>query len=83
MHAGDDEEAGWEMEDLDIPADAHVPEIASEMAYFVAPNTGVPRSQSWMQNSSLAGEHAAAGSFEIAEPTAWNPELCSFEEHLP
>lgn len=66
MHAGDDEEAGWEMEDLDIPADAHVPEIATEMAYFVAPNMGVPRSQSWTQNSSLAGEHAAAGSFDSA-----------------
>lgn len=65
--AGDgDEEGGWEMEDLDLPTDVHVPEVATESAYFVAPNPGVPRSQNWTQNSSLAGEHAAAGSFDSA-----------------
>jgi len=61
-----DEEGGWEMEDLDLPTDVHVPEVATESAYFVAPNPGVPRSQNWTQNSSLAGEHAAAGSFDSA-----------------
>jgi len=54
------------MEDLEIPADANVPEVAPEAAYFVTPTMGVPRSQSWIQNSSLAGEHAAAGSFDSA-----------------
>ncbi|KAG0560938.1 hypothetical protein KC19_9G025800 [Ceratodon purpureus] len=63
---GDDEEGGWEMEDLEIPADAHVPEVAHETAFFVTPTVGMPKSQSWIQNSSLAGEHAAAGSFDSA-----------------
>lgn len=63
---GDDEEGGWEMEDLDIPADANVPEVAPNAAYFVTPTGGVPKSQNWIQNTSLAGEHAAAGSFDPA-----------------
>lgn len=54
------------MEDLDIPADAAVPEFVPEAAYFVTPNPGVPKYHSWIQNSSLAGEHAAAGSFSSA-----------------
>jgi len=54
------------MEDLEIPAEANVPEVAPETAYFVTPPMGVPKSQSWIQNSSLAGEHAAAGSFDSA-----------------
>lgn len=54
------------MEDLEIPADAHVPEVAHEAAYFVTPTPGVPKSQSWVQNSSLAGDHVAAGSFDSA-----------------
>lgn len=54
------------MEDLEIPADAHVPEVAHETAYFVTPTAGIPKCQSWIQNSSLAGEHAAAGSFDSA-----------------
>jgi len=54
------------MEDLEIPAEANVPEVAPESAYFVTPTVGVPKSQSWIQNSSLAGEHAAAGSFDSA-----------------
>lgn len=54
------------MEDLEIPADATVPEVAAEASYFVTPTMGVPKSQSWVQNSSLAGEHAAAGSFDSA-----------------
>uniref|UniRef100_A0A7I4FAI8 Coatomer subunit alpha n=1 Tax=Physcomitrium patens TaxID=3218 RepID=A0A7I4FAI8_PHYPA len=63
---GDDEEGGWEMEDLEIPADAHAPEVSFEAAYFVTPSAGVQKSQNWIQSSSLAGEHAAAGSFDSA-----------------
>jgi coatomer protein complex subunit alpha (xenin) len=63
---GDDEEGGWDNLDLDIPADAAVPEVSHEAAYFVTPSAGIPKSQNWIQNSSLAGEHAAAGSFDSA-----------------
>jgi coatomer protein complex subunit alpha (xenin) len=65
---GGDEEGGWEMEDLELPADvgatANVSTITSGL--FVTPSVGVPVSQVWTQKSSLAGEHVAAGAFDTA-----------------
>eukprot|EP00897_Mesotaenium_endlicherianum_P007973 jgi/Mesen1/7203/ME000371S06296 len=66
---GEDDEGGWEMEDLEIPADvaaAAAESVSSGSAFFSAPTHGVPISQRWVQRSSLAGEHAAAGAFDTA-----------------
>lgn len=64
----EDEEGGWEMEDLEIPADLAGADAgaAANQAFFVAPPPGAPLSQRWTQRSSLAGEHAAAGAFTTA-----------------
>ncbi|MQL80255.1 hypothetical protein Taro_012713 [Colocasia esculenta] len=63
-----DEEGGWELEDLELPPDADTPKTAvnSRSSLFVAPTPGMPVSQIWIQKSSLAGEHAAAGNFDTA-----------------
>jgi len=62
-----DEEEGWEMEDLELPAELAVADVVpTSSAYFVVPPSGIPTSQAWVQTSSLAGEHAAAGSFDTA-----------------
>ena len=34
--------------------------------YFVPPTKGVPQTRIWCNNSPLAGDHAAAGSFDTA-----------------
>ncbi|MCO5552717.1 hypothetical protein L7F22_006234 [Adiantum nelumboides] len=64
----DEDEGGWEMEDLELPADVGASEnlAPSTTATFVAPPQGVPVSQVWTQKSSLAGEHVAAGAFDTA-----------------
>lgn len=62
---------GWEMEDLDLPADV-VAEAAAAAAGgaaapFTAPAPGVPASQRWLdRRTQLAAEHAAAGSWATA-----------------
>ncbi|PNW73616.1 hypothetical protein CHLRE_13g565850v5 [Chlamydomonas reinhardtii] len=62
---------GWEMEDLDLPADV-VAEAAAAAAggaaaAFIAPAPGVPASQRWLdKRTQLAAEHAAAGSWATA-----------------
>jgi coatomer protein complex subunit alpha (xenin) len=62
-----DEEEGWEMEDLELPAELAVADVVpTSSAYFVVPPSGIPTGQAWVQTSSLAGEHAAAGSFDTA-----------------
>ncbi|KAK4434563.1 Coatomer subunit alpha-1 [Sesamum alatum] len=63
-----DEEGGWDLEDLDLPPDAETPKTAAigRSAMFVAPTPGMPVSQIWVQKSSLAAEHAAAGNFDTA-----------------
>ena len=67
----DDDDAGWEMEDLELPADMDVGPMspgagggASEV--FIAPTAGVPASRRWTQKSAVPGEHAAAGDFDSA-----------------
>ncbi len=63
----DDEEEGWEMEDLELPAELAVADvIPASSGYFAVPPPGIPTSQIWVQTSSLAGEHAAAGAFDTA-----------------
>jgi coatomer protein complex subunit alpha (xenin) len=63
----DDEEEGWEMEDLELPAELAVADVGpTGSTYFAVPPPGIPTSQIWVQTSSLAGEHAAAGAFDTA-----------------
>lgn len=62
-------DAGWDMEDLDLPADQlggddQMDDTISEV--FVAPTPGVPASRKWTQKSNIPGEHAAAGDFDSA-----------------
>ncbi|XP_059279035.1 coatomer subunit alpha-1-like [Lycium ferocissimum] len=63
-----DEEGGWDLEDLDLPPDTDTPKSASNArsSVFVTPTPGMPVSQIWVQKSSLAAEHAAAGNFDTA-----------------
>jgi coatomer protein complex subunit alpha (xenin) len=65
----ENEEGGWELEDLELPPEDSTTPKASASArssVFVAPNPGVPVSQIWIQKSSMAAEHAAAGNFDTA-----------------
>lgn len=70
--AGSGDEGGWEMEDLELPADLGLDTSAAAAATagagpFVAPTPGVPASQKWLERrSQLAAEHAAAGQFQGA-----------------
>ncbi|KAK7259912.1 hypothetical protein RIF29_25527 [Crotalaria pallida] len=63
-----EEEGGWELEDLDLPPEADTPKasINARSSVFVAPTPGMPVSQIWIQRSSLAADHAAAGNFDTA-----------------
>ncbi|CAI0422909.1 unnamed protein product [Linum tenue] len=63
-----DEEGGWDLEDLDLPQEADTPRasLATRSTVFVAPSPGMPVSQIWIQKSSLAAEHVAAGNFDTA-----------------
>lgn len=64
----ENEEGGWDLEDLELPPELDTPKIANNAraSVFVAPTPGMPVSQIWSQKSSLAAEHAAAGNFDIA-----------------
>ena len=67
--ADDGSDAGWDMEDLELPpaaegADDGMDDAVSEV--FVAPTAGVPAARKWTQKSSIPGEHAAAGDFDSA-----------------
>ncbi|KAH7575011.1 hypothetical protein ACOSP7_005567 [Xanthoceras sorbifolium] len=63
-----EEEGGWDLEDLELPPEADTPKatVNARSAIFVAPTPGMPVSQIWIQRSSLAAEHAAAGNFDTA-----------------
>ncbi|KAF5734159.1 coatomer subunit alpha-1 [Tripterygium wilfordii] len=63
-----EEEGGWELEDLELPPEADTPRasVNARSSVFVAPTPGMPVSQIWIQRSSLAAEHAAAGNFDTA-----------------
>ncbi|XP_076892088.1 coatomer subunit alpha-1-like [Bidens hawaiensis] len=63
----ENEEGGWDLEDLELPVDVETPRATTaRSSVFVAPTPGMPVSQIWVQKSSLAGEHAAAGNFDTA-----------------
>ncbi|KAJ0970559.1 hypothetical protein J5N97_018518 [Dioscorea zingiberensis] len=63
----ENEEGGWDLDDLELPADVDTPKATSNVrSLFVAPVPGMQVSQIWIQKSSLAGEHAAAGNFDTA-----------------
>ncbi|XP_024970079.1 coatomer subunit alpha-1-like [Cynara cardunculus var. scolymus] len=64
----ENEEGGWDLEDLELPPDTETLKIATtaRTSEFVAPTPGMPVSQIWVQKSSLAAEHAAAGNFDTA-----------------
>ncbi|XP_073059477.1 coatomer subunit alpha-1-like [Primulina eburnea] len=64
----ENEEGGWGLEDLDLPPDADTPRTAphTRSSVFVTPTPGMPVSQIWVQRSSLAAEHVAAGDFDTA-----------------
>jgi coatomer protein complex subunit alpha (xenin) len=64
----ENDEGGWDLEDLDLPPEMDTPKNASNArsSVFVAPTPGMPVSQIWIQKSSLAAEHAAAGNFDTA-----------------
>ncbi|KAF5187527.1 Coatomer subunit alpha [Thalictrum thalictroides] len=62
-----DEEGGWDLEDLELPPEVDTPKVSNaRSSVFVTPTPGMPVSQIWIQKSSLAGEHAAAGNFDTA-----------------
>ncbi|KAL6493066.1 hypothetical protein OROGR_032825 [Orobanche gracilis] len=67
VNADNDEEVGWDI-DLDLPPGAETPKTAndSRSSVYIVPNQGMPVSQIWVQRSSLAAEHAAAGNFDTA-----------------
>ncbi|KAK3002623.1 hypothetical protein RJ639_021911 [Escallonia herrerae] len=62
------DEGGWDYEDLELPPDVDTPKTATNArsSMFVAPPAGLPVSHIWVQKSSLAAEHAAAGNFDTA-----------------
>ncbi|PKA61099.1 Coatomer subunit alpha-1 [Apostasia shenzhenica] len=61
-------DGGWDLEDLELPAEVETPVAAgnARASVFVAPTPGMAVSQIWIQKSSLAGEHVAAGNFDTA-----------------
>ncbi|GAB2267669.1 hypothetical protein Dimus_002652 [Dionaea muscipula] len=61
-------EGGWELEDLELPPEEITPRasVNSRHTAFVAPSRGMPVSEIWIQRSSFAAEHAAAGYFVTA-----------------
>ncbi|KAK6917887.1 WD40 repeat [Dillenia turbinata] len=63
-----EDEGGWDLEDLELPPEADTPRasVGARSSVFVAPTPGMPVSQIWIQKSSLAAEHAAAGNFDTA-----------------
>ncbi|KAK0050417.1 coatomer subunit alpha [Biomphalaria pfeifferi] len=66
---GTAEEGGWDVEDLELPADIDVSTAATgagEEGYFVPPSKGTSQSQVWCNNSQLPVDHVLAGSFETA-----------------
>jgi coatomer protein complex subunit alpha (xenin) len=67
---GSDSDAGWDMEDLDLPPDVGGGDddagLVGPSEVFVAPTAGIPPSRRWTEKSAVPGEHAAAGDFDAA-----------------
>ncbi|WOH04305.1 hypothetical protein DCAR_0623714 [Daucus carota subsp. sativus] len=63
----EDNDGGWDLEDLELPPDLDTPKVSNvRSSIFITPSAGMPVSQIWVQKSSLAAEHAAAGNFDTA-----------------
>ncbi|WOG91978.1 hypothetical protein DCAR_0311234 [Daucus carota subsp. sativus] len=63
----EENDGGWDLEDLELPPDLDTPKTSNaRSSVFIAPAAGMPVSQIWVQKSSLAAEHAAAGNFDTA-----------------
>ena len=62
----DDDEGGWDLEDLELPADVTTENVAgtTHTVSFVTPSPGMAVSQIWIQKYSLVGEHAVVGNFD-------------------
>nr|GMD96241.1 coatomer subunit alpha-1-like [Ipomoea batatas] len=61
------DEGGWDLEDLELPPESDTPKnVPNARSVFVTPTPGMPVSQIWVQKSSLAAEHVAAGNFDTA-----------------
>ncbi|OAD77428.1 hypothetical protein PHYBLDRAFT_176941 [Phycomyces blakesleeanus NRRL 1555(-)] len=67
-HDNGDEAGGWDVDDdIKVDIDAEIGQAAAQAtAEFVAPTAGTSESAIWVQNSPLAVDHIAAGSFETA-----------------
>lgn len=66
---GEGDDDGWGLDDDDIKGDidAEISRVAAkESAEFVPPTPGSNEAAQWIQNSPLAADHIAAGSFESA-----------------
>ncbi|KAK9108942.1 hypothetical protein Sjap_017002 [Stephania japonica] len=68
VNEDNEEEGGWDLEDLELPAELDTPKAAvnARSSVFVTPTPGMPVSQIWIQKSSIAADHAAAGNFDTA-----------------
>ena len=73
MEGGEGGEGGWDMEDLDIPADvaaeaaaAAAGGTAEAAGEFAPPAPGVSAVARWQTKCSLAAEQVAAGAFDTA-----------------
>lgn len=64
---GGEGEGGWDTEELDL-GDLALPggPAVASTGYYVAPSVGLSLAARWSRDSSLAADHAAAGSFETA-----------------
>ena len=64
----DDDEGGWDLEDLELPAYVTAENVAgtTHTVSFVTPSPGMVVSQIWIQKYSLAGEHATTGNFDTS-----------------
>eukprot|EP01023_Acetabularia_acetabulum_P015061 TRINITY_DN17311_c0_g1_i2.p1 TRINITY_DN17311_c0_g1~~TRINITY_DN17311_c0_g1_i2.p1 ORF type:complete len:493 (-),score=127.32 TRINITY_DN17311_c0_g1_i2:1091-2569(-) len=61
-----EEDGGWEMEDLELPADVLKTAAIGETTVFAAPTQGRSYQQLWLSKCQLASEHVAAGAFDSA-----------------
>lgn len=70
LEGEEDEDDGWELEDLDLPPEALVavdePGMDASQDVFVAPPPGPSVANQWATKCSLAGEQVAAGAFDTA-----------------
>lgn len=63
----DENEAGWDVEDIDLPMELETSNATRPGEnYFSPPINGTPLSQHWVNHSRLVVDHVLAGSFKSA-----------------